>query len=773
MALSFNQIRDLVHQALEKAHKLKQGSWLYVTDLYEDAVVYEIEGPQGNKGPLYYKRTYAIEEGKVALGNPEAVQRKVEYLPMQAASRIMAAVGEKDDQDYGYVWRVQVNEYGLGKDGRLNWTRDPLVAAIPLIEGCRVFALNESQHQASSRPFGKSTKEIVGWLQNVSDTGTGIEADFYILKSANTQWLRDALVDSFERGKPDLLGLSFDAMGKTVNRVVAGKRVKEPVEISRVEVDVVYDPTNNGKFIRMAAAVGQEGDAEMFQKLLAALKAKRADLYTQITEGMDAGTMTEDEAMSLVAAATVQESGGDADNEKLVAAVLDGMKSLLSTDGNAGKELKEMRIMAAGMTLDRELSASKLPDKAQDQLRKRFGGQEFKLEDLQAAIKETKEFIDDITGGGGVRHAGDIRIVRGSSEKLQAAVDKLFGVHVDDQFGDVAPMKSLRGAYVEMTGDTEVRGYLSPEQTQRLQAAYGSTTFSYVLGNTLYRRMVQDYREQSDFGVSRLVGNNIRNAVDFRTMESVRIGYYGDLPDVDPENVDYPDLGELGDEEISYALNQKGGIITITRKMIINDDMRVVQKIISRLPRAARRTLAKRCWAPFINNATYKGDNKAIFHADHNNLGTTAYGIASALAAKTAMAQQTEPESGERLMLRPVTVAYPSELYGIVKNVNTFQPQAVTIDNGNNMYGFFKPEGLIECPFMVDATDWLMFADPNECEILELAFLNGQQEPEMFVADQAAVGQMFVADKVQYKIRHEYECEPVDFRGAYKGVVAG
>jgi hypothetical protein len=285
--------------------------------------------------------------------------------------------------------------------------------------------------------------------------------------------------------------------------------------------------------------------------------------------------------------------------------------------------------------------------------------------------------------------------------------------------------------------------------------------------------MVQDYREQSDFGVSRLVGSNIRNARDFRTMESVRIGYYGDLPDVNPEAVDYPDLGELGDEEISYALNQKGGMITITRKMIINDDMRVVQKIISRLPRAARRTLAKRCWAPFLTNATYKGDNKAIFHVDHGNLGSTAYGIASALAAKTGMAQQTEPESGERLMLRPVTVAYPSELYGIVKNVNEFQPQAVAIADGNNMFGFFKPEGMIECPFMTDATDWLMFADPNECEILELAFLNGQQEPEMFVADQAAVGQMFVADKVQYKIRHEYECEPVDFRGAYKAVVAG
>jgi HPt (histidine-containing phosphotransfer) domain-containing protein len=207
--------------------------------------------------------------------------------------------------------------------------------------------------------------------------------------------------------------------------------------------------------------------------------------------------------------------------------------------------------------------------------------------------------------------------------------------------------------------------------------------------------------------------------------------------------------------------------------MIINDDQRAVQKILSRLPRAARRGLARQCFAPFISNATYKGDSKAIFHVDHANLGSAAYGIASALAAKTAMSLQTEPGSGERLMLRPKTVCYPSELFGIVKNVNDFNPQAVAIADGNSMYGFFKPEDLCECPFMTDATDWLMFADPNEVEILELAFLNGQQEPEMFVADNPAVGQMFVGDKVQYKIRHEYKPEPVDYRGAYKAVVAG
>jgi len=739
--------------------------------IFDDFLIYEDEAT----GRLY-KIDYSLDEnGKVTLGStPIEVQKKVEYVPMQAAGKLLAASGDPKSEDYGYQWRVQVVEYGMGKDGRINWPRGPLVAAIGLYENAKVFALNESQHQAMQKPFGKSVKELVGWLKNATDTGTGIEADLFILKSA--KWLRDALVDSHERGNPDLLGLSHDVAAKAVvKRGPDGKSYKEPVEIVAVQVDVVYDPTNNGKFIRMAAAaaVSQGGDEDMFERLMAGLAKARPELHKQITDGMANGSITEDKAVEMIAAATVKDAGAE-NNETLVAAVVAGIKDLVKGKDNGSAELNEVKLLAAGMTLDRELEASKLPPRSQANLRKRFEGKVFKVEDLKAAIIDEKALVDELTGSGNITGAGGgrVEVLRSGVEKMQAAFDKMFGVRVDDKYKDVPAMKSLRAAYVEMTGDTEIRGYLDAEKAAKLQAAYGSTTFAYALGNSLYRRLVQDFREQPDLGVSRLVGNNIRNARDFRTMESVRIGYYGDLPDVDPETDDYQDLSEVGEEEITYALNQKGGLITITRKMIINDDMRLVQKIVSRAPRAARRTLAKRCWTPFISNATYKGDSKAIFHADHGNLGSTAYGIASALAAKTAMAAQTEPDSGERLMLRPVTVAYPSELFGIVSNVNNFNPQAVDVDDGNSMFGFFKPEGLFENPFMTDATDWLMFADPNDIEILELAFLNGQQEPEMFIADQAAVGQMFVADKVQYKIRHEYECEVVDYRGCYKAVVA-
>jgi hypothetical protein len=759
MALSFEQIRELVRNAIQA--KAGENKYCYVVEMYADSVIYEQEDS-------LFRRTFAIVDDQVTLGDATEVKRQVDYIPLQAASRILAAVGDPASDGYGYQWRVQVIEYGPGADGRIHWTREPLVSAIGLYDGARVFALNDSQHQAGAKPFGKSVREIVGWLKNPQDTGAGIEADLFILKSA--QWLRDGLVDSHERGNPTLFGLSHDVTGKAVTKLVAGKKMKEPTEITAVEVDVVYNPTNNGQFLRMAAAIqaGQEEDA-MFQKLLAALLKTRPDLHKQIQEGMDAGTITEDQAMQMVAAATVKDAGGDGANEKLVAAITMSLKEALTTGER--DEVKGLKLMACSMTLERELQAAKLPDAAVKTLRAQFEGKVFENAELQAAIKGTKEMLDAVMDSGAVVGVGDVRVGRESGEKLQAAFDGMFGLQPAEDLRGVPAFTSLRAAYVEMTGDTDVIGVLNLQQLRRMQAAYGDVTFAYALGNTLYRRLVNDYREANDYGVSRLVGSNIRNARDFRTLESIRIGYYGDLPDVDTDNEDYPDLGEVSDEKVEYALNEKGGIITINRKMILNDDLRLVQKIVSRLPRAARRTKAKRVWNLFINNATYKGDSKAIFHSDHGNLGSTAYAIASALAARTAMAKQTEPGSGERIGLRPVTVAFPADLYGIVKNVNDFNPQAVTVDNGNSMYGFFKPEGLVEVPFMTDTTDWLMFGDPDECEIVEIAFLNGQQEPQMLVADNPAVGQMFVGGRIQYRITHDYECECVDYRNAYKAVV--
>ena len=73
---------------------------------------------------------------------------------------------------------------------------------------------------------------------------------------------------------------------------------------------------------------------------------------------------------------------------------------------------------------------------------------------------------------------------------------------------------------------------------------------------------------------------------------------------------------------------------------------------------------------------------------------------------------------------------------------------------------------------LTDANDWCTAADPADIPGIEVGFLDGREEPELFVQDTPNVGSMFAADKLTYKIRHIYGGAVTDFRAFTKAVVA-
>ncbi len=390
------------------------------------------------------------------------------------------------------------------------------------------------------------------------------------------------------------------------------------------------------------------------------------------------------------------------------------------------------------------------------------------------------EFNRPRIGGHKMRN---IIIERDEVEKKQAALHKLFGIDLGDKFSDIVPFRGLRAAYTEFTGDTEVKGIPSPDRLRfgeefcnwmRLPAAFSSASFNYALGNSIYRRLIKEYKA-IDYREDALI-SYYRNAENFKTMEIIQVGYFGDVPDVNPETADYIEITMPTDIEATYAINQKGWILTVTRRVILNDDLKTVIQLISKMARAHRRTHAKRAWNKIINNATFKGDSKALFHADHLNLGATgltldATGIATLTARLKAMYAQVEQDSGEKLALVPKYLWCPRDIRETAEGLNVPWPGAATPNPHAGKFGQ-NHENIITNPLFTDANDWGMIADAADVELLEAAYINGRREPEFFVADNPVVGQMFVADKIQYKSRHEYEFEIADYRGFDKSVVA-
>jgi hypothetical protein len=369
------------------------------------------------------------------------------------------------------------------------------------------------------------------------------------------------------------------------------------------------------------------------------------------------------------------------------------------------------------------------------------------------------------------------------SEKLQAALDKLLGVDVEGKFSGVPAFRSLRGAYTALTGDSEFRGIPSPAgiklgeafmEMMRLPAAYSTNSFSFVLGTSMYRRLIKEYNAV-DYREDALI-SFYRNAENFKLLEIIQVGYFGDVPDVNPENADYVEITMPTDIEATYSINQKGWILTVTRRVIMNDDLKTVTQLVSKMGRAHRRTHAKRAWAKIISNANYKGDTTALFHANHGNLGSVALtadatGLATLTNRLKAMYAQSEQDSGEKLALIPKYLWTPRDCLEIAQQLNSPWPGAAVSNPHAGRFGQ-NHENIICNPLFTDVNDWGLIADGGDAELLEAAYINGQRLPEFFVADNPTVGQMFVADKIQYKSRHEYEFEIADYRGFDKSVCA-
>lgn len=356
-------------------------------------------------------------------------------------------------------------------------------------------------------------------------------------------------------------------------------------------------------------------------------------------------------------------------------------------------------------------------------------------------------------------------------DKFQIALDRLLGIDVEGYPG--IKFKGIREAYVKITGDSEVRGRI-PNYKMRAQEAIIAADFPNLLGTSINRRVLKDYAE-ANYGERRIISEPILNLPNFKTYQGERVGYFGDLDDVDPEAADYLEAAKPIEEQVTGAPIQKGNILTISRKTILNDDLRGVLKRAESWGRAARRTFARYVWNLWINNSTYTGDATAWFTVGHGNLGATALSAAAVSATIDLLAKFTEVGSGESLGLNRIDnllLVVPQELRATAYKVN----QAQYLDNNftpNDLYKMFgeKNENILVNPLLTDATDWGLFRNPAEMDIVVAGFINGQQEPEIFLANQPTVGEMFKADKIQYKIRHEYMAYIGDYRGAFKHIV--
>ena len=111
-------------------------------------------------------------------------------------------------------------------------------------------------------------------------------------------------------------------------------------------------------------------------------------------------------------------------------------------------------------------------------------------------------------------------------------------------------------------------------------------------------------------------------ALDFKPVNRIQLSDIAALQKTN-ENGEFVRI-YLGDSRESYALTTWGGIVPITRKVVLNDDLQALTRIPAGLGIAAATLESDAVWAVITANANM-ADGVPLFHATHKNLtGTNA-----------------------------------------------------------------------------------------------------------------------------------------------------
>lgn len=291
-----------------------------------------------------------------------------------------------------------------------------------------------------------------------------------------------------------------------------------------------------------------------------------------------------------------------------------------------------------------------------------------------------------------------------------------------------------------------INATIRAERKIRASTGFSTLSLSTLLENVANKALIDAY--ESVETVWQMVCA-IRNHADFKVHNRYRLDSKGAFQPVSQAG----ELKHISLENAKYTnqVDTFGAIISLTRKMQIDDDLQAFLQLPQILGRLGKLAPEEEFFKLLLANAA------SFFHANNRNLQTgagSALDIAGLTLMETAFANQID--SNKKPILTPPAVMLvgsalkttADQLYAdttVVATTTANKP----ITNSNPHKGKYKP---VSSPYpnntaILDrdgaaltgqsATKWWMFCDPSVRAAFGMAFLNGQQMPTV-ESDEAA-----------------------------------
>lgn len=432
-------------------------------------------------------------------------------------------------------------------------------------------------------------------------------------------------------------------------------------------------------------------------------------------------------------------------------------------NNNNFSEIKNMKILKAIF----DEYAGLLDNSAKAELYDKAIEAGWKPEELRAKIIEQLQ-VEKLRGSRPVIGNTGIRVAQAESKQLLSAATLLhygFGAIAAKSFDagtlEEARKLSIRCALNLCSTALQLNGIPTPSnQNELIKAAFSTASLPQALADSQTKILLDAY--QGAYQNWRPIAA-IKPVKNFKEQTGIRgvmksalfeaVGPTGELKHA-----------ELSEESFKFQADTKGKMFSISRQMIINDDLNTVFQFLRTLGISAARTIHRDFWNT-LRDAT---EFFTIPHGNYLAGANTALDIDNLSKAIKLFREQVDADDTP-IALEPKTLAVsPANEAGARQLLSSIELNR-TGDNSptGNPWADLNL-GLIVEPFLAAGKKgsdkaWYLFADPNIAPAIVVSFLNGVETPtvEEGPADFNTLGQ-------QFRAYLDFGVDTGDYRGAIK-----
>lgn len=334
-----------------------------------------------------------------------------------------------------------------------------------------------------------------------------------------------------------------------------------------------------------------------------------------------------------------------------------------------------------------------------------------------------------------------------------------------------ARLSRIARAVLQRAGVPHVDRLEGATLASKVFATMTSSDFPLLLANTANKALRASYDLQPTTWRTWAKKGEVS---DFKSNSRIQQGTFNSLSTI-PEGGEYK-YGDVTEEAESIQAVTKGRAISLTRQMLVNDDLGAFVDRAQRVGFAAARTVNEDVYAR-LQASTAMSDTGALFNATavstaggHANLTSsgTAISVASISVGEAMMAVQKDKALRTTLNITPRFLLVPRAKKQLGWEV--LNSSADPAQSNPNKRNYAANLGLdLVSDALLDATSgtaWYLLADPNLVPVIEVDFLDGVDTP---YTDEMVD---FFTDAMVMKVRLDYGVQAIDWRGGYKNVGA-